>query len=182
MIKPLQDFLPQLTAFFHDAAIAGWASTEADDDGPSSPRRPGHTRHVYRRDNFLYEDEFAGFFRSRGEEIVYWNFAPGNNAQGATDWRPVWDQQYRGGVMEEKIGDTGFAGAVFGFLKQALADKPRGQFQPRGPNKFELGDWKYSADWDGDIKSFRGEETVYRNGLPVFFHWFQGGLLWPKRD
>lgn len=176
-MKLPQGFLPQLTAFFHEAAIAGWAAT-GDSEGTPAPRRPGHTRHVYRRDNFLYEDEFAGFFRSRGEEIVYWNFA----GERGTDWRPIWDQQYRGGVMEERFGDTRFAYDVFGILKQALADKPRDSFQPRGPHKFQLGDWKYVAQWDGGIESFRGEETIYRDGLPVFFHWFQGGLIWPKRD
>jgi len=174
MMKLTPDFLSKLTEFFHEAAIAAWAS-----DGTTTPsRRPQHTRHVHRSGNFLYEDEFAGFFRSRGEEIVYWNFG----GEGTADWRPIWDQQYRGGVTEEKIGDTAFAGDAFGVLKQALTDKPRGQFQPRGPHKFQLGDWKYAAQWEGDIKSFRGEETIYRGGLPVFFHWFQGGLLWPKKD
>ncbi len=112
--------------------------------------------------DYTYKDSYAGFFKSRGMEIVTYKN------------QPVWTMSYGGGMLEE---NEELALQTFGFLKKAfLTDEPK--FQTfRGPSSLKEGDWEYSYKQDGDIKEFSGYEEISFKGKRVFFHRTIGGLV-----
>jgi hypothetical protein len=90
----------------------------------------------------------------------------------------LWTALYGGGMPQLHHGNKELAEETFSFLKHALSqDKDEKSFRPRGPRQFPEGIWKYESKWGGDIKKFRGEETIFKNGMPVFTHDFLGGLF-----
>lgn len=154
--------LQQLNKFLRKASL----KTYAGDGAEIESQRPGFTEFEYREKKFLYRDSYAGFLTSAGQEVIWYKE------------KPVWTQQYGGGMEQKYRNDETFAHETFAFLKKALSQgEKKGAFQPRGPKEFKDGDWEYDCEWIGDITSFEGKENIQYKSEPVFYHIFSGGIL-----
>ncbi len=161
--------LGQLNSFLGKAALATYA-TGGEAVDPLTPnfisRFNGFKELEYKEKDFYYRDSYAGFFRSAGQETVWFK------------GKPVWSQSYGGGMEKKFCKDEKFAKETFDFLKKAMSTGEKVlAFQPRGPEEFEDGDWEYSCDWQGDIAGFKGAEKIIYRDRAVFAHDFFGGLL-----
>lgn len=161
--------LKQLNEFLGKAALATYAGGGKKVD-PTKPgfvaRFPGFKELEYGEGDFYYRDSYAGFFRSAGQEVVWYKD------------KPVWTQVYCGGMTITYCDDEKFAKETFNFLKRALSagEKCRA-FQPRGKNGFKEGEREYRCKMKGDIADFAGSEKILHNKKTVFTHQFFGGLL-----
>jgi hypothetical protein len=157
-----QELLIALHDFFVEAALA----TYAGGGGEVDPWRTGFSELEYRKGDWYYRDSYTGYFRSWGQETIWYQD------------KPLWTSLYGGGMTDDRRGDKEFAGKTFNFLKKALASGEKGtQFQPRGPEKFTDGDWSYLCSLDGDIMKFQGAESISFEGRVIFTHSFIGGLI-----
>lgn len=155
-------FLADLNDFFGRAALATYAATGAR----VSAQRPGFEELEYRNGIWAYRDSYAGYLRSRGQEVIWY------------EGRPVWTQSYGGGMEGRFQDDCAFAGETFAFLKAALASgEKRKVFQPRGPMRLTERDWEYLSYTYGDISEFSGAEEIRHKGAQVFTHQYFGGLI-----
>lgn len=154
-----------LASFFASAAT----STYAGGAGYVPALRPGFNEMEYKQNEWSYRDSFIGYFKSWGQETVYYRD------------KPVWVQHYGGGMESQYVGNKDFAEETFSFLKQALfAGKKVGQFTPRGPKEFVQGAWKYVSGFRGVIAKFQGSEEIFYNNKLVFTHSFFGGIAVEK--
>ncbi len=129
------------------------------------PERENFFELVHSEGDWHYRDSFTGFYISIGQEIVRYK------------GRAVWGTSYSGGMREEYIGNLEFFGELETFLRKSLSIPDSESYQPRGPERFEEGDWRYECKWEGDIKEFHGLETIYYKDEEVFYHRFMGGLI-----
>ncbi len=83
-------------------------------------------------------------------------------------------------MNNEYYGNEKFASETFKFLIQAISNKVKDTFTPRGPRKFVLDKWIYLCDWSGDVANFKGDESISLDGKEVFTHHFFGGLVVDK--
>ncbi len=154
--------MQQLRDFYSKSAKNTYA---AGADHENVPERNAHKEIIYKEGDWFYRDSYSGYFRSWGQEVIsYQN-------------KPIWTQIYGGGVINEYVGDEEFANRTFSFLMKAIGAKEEGKFYPRGPKQFSDGEWKYSANWTGNIDKFRGSEEISYQGVVVFTHDFIGGLF-----
>jgi len=158
--------LEQLNEFLGKAALATYAGGGA----PLSPTETekGMIEFEYgnKGDEWYYKDSYAGFYQSWGREVVWYA------------GKPFWVQLYGGSMKEEFHNDLAFTRKTFTFLKQALsAGEKVTSFQPRGPKKFNDGDWEYICDWEGDITKFNGSEKILYKENVIFTYNFNGGLF-----
>ena len=145
----------------------------------------------------IYTDQYNGNIVDSGQETI------------SLDLAPIWRNQYHGGSRAFfRPHETELAGKVptkesmhsviTAFLKQALLEMPE-DFPVRGPRKFEAGsaqlgdeiisgDWLYTNEWNqlplvetnDPFASFQGMEKISFNGQDVYFHGYQGGLVFDK--
>lgn len=135
---------------------------------PEEVQRPGFKEIVYTSTdgNWVYRDSYTGHFRSRGDEVIYF--------QG----KPVWVCSYGGGMVEEKHGDEDFTDQTFKFLRRAISSKSnQDSFSARGPAHFQDGDWEYTYYQEGNMDEFSGYEEIKFQGQRVFFHQAIGGKV-----
>jgi hypothetical protein len=159
--------LQQLNTFFGTAALA----TYAGDMGYVQPWKKGFNELEYKDDEWYYRDSFCGYYKSWGQETVY------------HEGKPVWVQNYGGGMEREYQGDAAFAQKTFKFLKKALSSGNKtGEFQPRGPKRLEKGNWKYETELAGNIQKFNGFEKIFFKNTLVFTHRYFGGLTVGKGE
>ncbi len=159
-----EDFLNEINDFFGRAAVATYAGS-----GPRvAAERGGFQELAFEDGDWSYRDSYTGYIRSRGQEIIRYR------------GDPVWAQSYGGGMEGRFARDRDLSDRNMAFLKTALSsgDK-RTRFQPRGPHELVRGDWRYAAEWAGDIAEFRGTEEIHHRGELVFTHQFIGGLIEP---
>ncbi len=158
-MKPL---LVQLNRFLGKAML----ETYAGDGVKVKPQRSGFKELEYKESDWYYRDSYTGFFRSWGQEVIWFK------------GEPFWNQLYGGGMVDKFNNDTKFARQTFGFLKKALsAGEKQESFQPRGPKYFTDHDWGYVCEWKGDITNFKGNEKILLKRETVFTHNFFGGLI-----
>ncbi len=144
-----EDFLIEVNDFFGRATAATYAGS-----GPRvASERGGFQELVFEEGDWSYRDSYTGDIRSRGQEIIRYR------------GDPVWAQSYGGGMEGRFARDRDLSGRNMAFLKTALSsgDK-RTRFQPRGPRELVHGDWRYAAEWVGDIVEFRGAEEIHHQG------------------
>lgn len=140
-------------------------ATYASGGGKVEPWRKGFKELEYREGDWYYRDSYSGFLRSWGQEVIWYKD------------KPVWTCLYGGG-MEASRMDVALANETFGFLKEAfLTGDKENKFQPRGPEDFHDGAWKYHCEVEGDITKFKGHEFISQNDKIVFTHDFVGGLV-----
>ncbi len=154
--------LNQLKAFLAKATKATYAGSGAKLE---ITQRPGFIELEFTEPPYYYRDSYAGFIRSIGQEVVWY------------DDKPFWSMAYGGGMTSGDYNPE-LAYQTFGFLKKAMSTGKDGNvFQPRGPNIFTDGDWRYESDWDGGISGFKGSEKISLNNRIVFTHDFHGGVI-----
>ena len=162
MVGTMRKLLPELTKFLSEATLATYAGNGSE----VKPQRGGFRELEHSDGDWVYRDSYTGYFRSWGQEVVWYK------------GKPYWNHIYGGGMVKELIDDEDFAYKTFEFLKKALSDGDKQEdFQPRGPNEFENGGWKYVCDWEGDIANFEGSEEIFSGDKLVFTHNFLGGLI-----
>ncbi len=140
----------------------------------------------------MYQDVYNGNTAEIGEETVSINMVK------------VWRNQYCGGTMffpkiHQGLHVNDWAQYVSNFLRKALSNLSE-DFPVRGPKIFEatsassqnkqiLGDWKYLNSWEylplyldvcDPFVSYRGLEYIYFNDEMVYWHAYQGGLIYDK--
>lgn len=156
------ELLQELQRFMSRASKATYASGGGT---VNKPWRRGFNELEYREGDWYYRDSYAGFLRSWGQEVIWYKD------------KPVWTCSYGGG-MEPNNMDIVFANKTFSFLKKTfLAGDKQNNFQPRGPQDFQAGEWSYHCTLNGNIKKFSGHEFISRDGRIVFTHDFVGGLV-----
>lgn len=153
--------LDELFAFIDEAGKATYAGggTYAESE------RPGFKELVFSKGNFSYRDSYAGFYRSKGTEVV--RFMD----------KPIWASLYGGGMV---AGFEQFTGDTFTFLKQVMLHDESGFDSFRGPHKYTMGEWEYIYTQEGDITEFTGYEEIRHNAEVVFTHRIMGGLIVEK--
>lgn len=154
--------LVELNDFIGKAAVA----TYAGGGERIKTDKKGFIDMEYQEGDFYYLDSFAGYLASHGQETVWYKD------------RPVWMCSYAGGMRGGKTDDADFAHDTFEFLKKAMRSGEKSKdFQPRGPESLEDGDWEYKNDYTGDISDFKGREEIHYKGEFVFEHNYFGGVL-----
>jgi len=148
-----------LAAFLVNAKRQTYAAGRADAD--VEPLLSGSRQLEYREGDLLYRDIYFGSAYFVGQETVY---------EGPT---AVWAMGYAGGLMPESPLS---ASDLYEFLRAALQrveeDRPY-----RGPNQWSQGLLAYVDDSQGDIRCFRGTETITYGGQAVYRLHYSGGLL-----
>lgn len=148
-----------LATFLTNAKCQTYAGGGRNAD--TAPLLPGSRQLEYREGELLYRDIYFGAAFFVGQETVY---------EGATS---VWAMSYAGGVMP----DSPLAvNELYEFLRAALRkveeDRPY-----RGPSQWSEGRLVYADDSKGDIRCFRGTETITCEGKSVYRLQYSGGLL-----
>ena len=156
-------FIDELQKFHKLASTKTYASKDAN----VKSQRKGFNELEYKNRKFYYRDSYVGFYRSFGQEVIYY------------DDKPVWTCIYGQG-MKSNYHQFEFAINTFNFLKTCLAkDEQITDFVPRGPRYNENDEFQYKSDWIGDIRNFEGKEEILKkaNQQIVFTHIFFGGLI-----
>lgn len=157
----MTDELAGLNEFLSRASQATYASG----GGEVTSWRKSFKELEYSENEWYYRDSYTGYLRSWGQEVVWRND------------RPVWNCLYGGGMTEDFMNGD-FADETFTFLKQALSEGNKEMaFQPRGPEEFIAGSWKYHCKLKGNITKFSGHELIEYKGKTVFTHDFFGGVV-----
>lgn len=84
---------------------------------------------------------------------------------------------YGGKMYEDKYNITS---DTFAFLKRALLSKDFKEAEDlpvRGPSLYEENDWKYTFEFEGDMKCFNGREKIFYKDEEVFYQDVLGGLV-----
>ena len=150
----------KLEEFYSTATL----STYAGGGNYIKSLRKGFKELEYKDGDWYYRDSYTGFYRSGGQEVIYFKEVP------------VFVVSYRGGMIEDHLHNLSFTNETFNFLKKALSQK-EDNFTPRGPEKFQSGDFVYQAKWEGNIEGFKGIEEIAYKGTIVFTHDFFGGII-----
>ncbi len=131
----------------------------------AEPERSGFKELTFTKGNFTYRDSYAGFYRSRGTEVVRHKDIP------------IWASLYGGGMV---AGFESLAGDTFTFLKQVMLHDEAGFDSFRGPHKYSEGEWEYVYSQEGDVSEFTGYEEIRYKADVVFTHRIMGGFIVDK--
>ncbi|KKW39798.1 hypothetical protein A3I46_00195 [Candidatus Kaiserbacteria bacterium RIFCSPLOWO2_02_FULL_54_13] len=156
-----KEFIVKLNSFIGEASLKTYAGGGAE----IRPSEVGFHELEHRDGDLYYKDSYGGHFQSWGRETVWYK----NEL--------IWSSYYGGGMEKEYHGNEEFTHQTFSFLKKAMsAGEKQKEFQPRGPSKYEDGDWRYQVTWNGDIAKFLGHEDILYRDKVVFTHDFFGGF------
>ncbi|MCK4553111.1 hypothetical protein KAT80_02820 [Candidatus Pacearchaeota archaeon] len=157
--------LEKLTKFLVKAKRATYASENSKE---VNPERSLHKELEFEDEGLCYRDSYIGFFQASGMEEV----------RGRTG-ETFWTMAYSGGMLTEFQYNIEFAKETFTFLKKALSlVEENAPF--RGPEKLEVGDWKYINKFQGYIRRFSGHEKIIYKGKEVFNQDYIGGVIIKK--
>ncbi len=152
----------RLNQFFGKASLATYAGVGKY----VQPWNKGFNELEYVDGAWSYRDSFVGFFKSFGREVVWY------------EEKPIWTQQYSGGMQDEYVQNEEFTKSTFHFLKKALSAGEKIQnFQPRGPREYTEQGWLYRTGFIGNLCKFIGNEEILFNNKLVFTHHYFGGLV-----
>ncbi len=158
--------LKELNNFLGKAALATYAGGGPGVDPEKAEKGMKELEYGNKDDEWYYKDSYGGFFQSWGREVVWHN------------GKPFWIQIYGGGMIPEFQKNIDFTHKTFDFLKKALLAGEKSKiFQPRGPKNLKDGDWNYNCKMKGNIKKFKGKESISYKRKIVFTHDFSGGLF-----
>lgn len=149
--------------FLHFLHAAKRATYAAQGDGASvQPLLPDSRQLEHAHGPYLYRDIYVGMLHFIGQEIVY--------LQG----RALWSMSYSGGLLPG-VADAD-AAPIYRALRAALSAVPPA-LPLRGPQSFEHQGLSYRCSAVGGIERFHGQETVSRQGQPLYELHFAGGAL-----
>lgn len=194
-----------LKEFVYEAKQAGFASTDLKTTLPD--QSSVYSYRPFSDDRFrgmIYTDHYVGNTVEAGQESVSIDLALRwrNQYYGGT-FISYWDLTKQEGIVHawgrqwELVGPQ-FPEIVSQVLKMALLRLPL-DFPVRGPKLCEVesvefegekyeGEWKYTNNWKGltingsedPFSAFSGMERIYLNGVEVYSHVYQGGLIRDK--
>ena len=131
----------------------------ADSNSVWKKSKDGGESLTIKKGNYIYTDTYFGGLVDSGQERIYHK------------GRVVWVMAYRGGALNKLL-----AKKAFSFLKECIS-KIQKEFPARGPKKVVKDNWRYENKWEGDIKGFVGEESIYYKDKKVTFRNYLGGLV-----
>ncbi|MBE6053430.1 MAG: XRE family transcriptional regulator [Clostridium sartagoforme] len=144
---------------FKEFIVEAKRNTYASEAKKAKPTKPNSKDYSYKKYDYYYHDSYLGNNNFIGEELVW------------KDEKVFWGMNYRGELLVDEP-PTGFSK----FLKKAL--KNVSEHNPfRGPEFFSEGDLTYKCNWDGEIDSFSGFESILHCGKEVYRLHFHGGKL-----
>ena len=124
--------------------------------------RLGSNDYEYSNGNMMYHDTYFGGLDFNGEEVVY------------EDNIPIWSMNYRGETHDTSLSEE----AVDKALRPALMLVGTDDTLPlRGPKEFVNGEYRYTFDVSGDLDSFFGDETIYKEDVKVYSLKCHGGRI-----
>jgi hypothetical protein len=153
--------LDQLEQFIYESSARGYAS---DNKNERIMEEDGSTTIVYSRDDWRSHDNYFGGEPYGGRTVIFYKD------------KPVWIMVYYGAVVEN-INPTD----IYGFLQKALRSTPPGHIF-RGPKEFCHDALVYKNIWQGDTKSYSGEEIIEKEGEKVFYTKYSGGFVDTRKD
>ena len=114
----------------------------------------------FKQGKFEYRDRYFGSISFIGQEVVFY------------DKKIIWGTNYYGRVVSETI----FSDQIYRFLKKAL--KKITENKPfRGPDNFQLENFKYTNKVKGKIDNFKGNEIIFYKKEIVYKLNYHGGLV-----
>lgn len=152
--------LAKLAQFLVKAKTVTYAS--GNQDYAVNPVLSGSHQLEYLEDELQYRDIYYGGIHFIGMETVFEKEIP------------IWGMCYYGGVLPDS-GDEHIAGMP-SFLKAALGKVPL-EAPFRGPKTFQMGDYIYENEINGDISSFYGVEFIRIQGHNIYNLRYNGGLV-----
>lgn len=150
----------EIEKFLIDAKRKTYAN--ANGKRASSTRR-GSKDYEYTNGNMTYHDTYFGGTKFIGEEVVYENSET-----------PIWGMNYYGVTVVDTLSEE----AIDKALRPALMMVGSDNIVPvRGPREFINGEYKYTFEVEGDLKEFKGTETIYKNDEKVYVLECHGGMI-----
>jgi Domain of unknown function (DUF5680) len=144
---------------FKNFIIEAKKNTYASGAKKETPSRPNSKDYAYKKFNYYYLDSHLGDREFIGEELVWENE------------KVSWGMNYKGQILVDEL-PSGFNNFLKKSLKNVSDDCPF-----RGPKYFKEDDFIYQCNWDGDLTSFNGMESILHNGIEIFKLYFHGGSL-----
>lgn len=148
----------------------------------------------------IYNDEYSGNTVEAGQETVSSNLCNiWRNQYYGGSFLPFWTGANVSELKITSMQEIHYLPFItVEFLKQALTQLPK-SFPVRGPEYFQAdaveyegnlyyGKWEYQNHWKripifnslDPFAAFQGEETIMCNGIPIYWHGYQGGFLRDK--
>ena len=147
----------ELTDFLNKANKHTYAA-----DGPKSlSARLKSEDFEYKNGNLAYHDTYFGERSFIGEEIVY------------KSEKPIWGMNYFGFILDNNFAEK----EVYAFLKQSLMQEEIDIIPIRGPKSFELENWKYQNNPNGELSNFSGQEEILFRNKVVYRCFYHGGYI-----
>lgn len=148
-----------LKKFLIEAKKSGYA---AGGDSVTVKEKDGSRSTRFIQGKFSFHDNYFGGEPFGGREVVFYNM------------QPYWIMVYYG-------SDSGKASGLIPFLLKALSNIPV-EMPVRGPKQLEDGKFLYENTWEGDLKSFSGEEAIYFDNQEVYKARYSGGLVDQRKE
>lgn len=128
----------------------------------ASSRKASHD-YEYSNGIMLYHDTYFGGTNFMGEEVVYEN-----------EDTPIWGMNYYGVTLDQSLSEEAMDKALRPALMQVGSDDT---LPVRGPKVYINGEYKYTFDVSGNLESFEGEESIYKNDQKVYTLKCHGGSI-----
>jgi hypothetical protein len=144
---------------FKEFLIEAKKNTYAGQGEITASSRPLSKDLPYQKGAYYYLDSYLGDINFIGEEAVW------------LDNKAVWGMNYYGEMLVENIPEN-FSKCLKGALSAVPYDAPY-----RGPESFSYGDLEYRCEWNGDIGSFYGEESILSGRKVIYKLRFHGGFI-----
>lgn len=159
--KKIRDVkMNKLEEFLIEAKTQTYANANAPKINSS---RLNSKDYEYNKDNMIYHDTYFGGTRFIGEEVVY------------IDNNIYWGMNYYGVVLDESLGEEAMDKALRPALMRVGIDKSA--IPVRGPKEYINDNYKYTFEFDGNLESFNGTESVYKNNKKIYELKCSGGLI-----
>ncbi len=145
----------------NDFIVRAKAATYVGSGQPAPASRPGSHDLIFEDGGWSYRDSYFGGRDFIGEEVVF------------LEGRPAWAMNYYGRILEARRISPQQAGEV---IKASLSRMySEGRFL--GGFEHRQDQFLYSDKNEGDVISFRGRETIQREGVVVYELVYHGGLI-----
>ncbi len=149
--------LEQLNAFI----VRAKSATYIGDGQPVEPCRLGAHDLRFSDEAWSYHDSYFGGTDFIGEEVVY------------LDDKPVWAMNYYGRILRDDL----LTGAEAGQMIKASLSRMYKEGRFLGAFEHAEKDLTYMDTNEGDVKFFRGHETIRRGEEPAYELYYHGGLI-----
>ncbi len=125
--------------------------------------RKGSFDYEYHNDKMTYHDTYFGGTKFMGEEVVY-----------SSSETPVWGMNYYGVTLNESLSEEAMDQA----LRPSLMKVGEEDILPvRGPREYVNNEYRYTFEVTGDLTSFDGVETIYKNDEKIYILKCHGGII-----